>query len=74
VILNKENALPYILSLNILNKHKMTSSYESICEELDSLAVLYLTKLNEYSHEWKNTANEIQQVRNENKKNRELHR
>lgn len=40
----------------------MNNSYESICQELDSLAVLYLTKLNEYTHEWKYTANDFKQV------------
>lgn len=37
-------------------------TYESICEELDSLALSYLNILNEYTYEWKNTSNEFQQV------------
>ncbi|KAI8079139.1 hypothetical protein BDF21DRAFT_340362 [Thamnidium elegans] len=36
-------------------------TYESICEELDTLALDYLTVLNEYTHAWKNTGNEFQQ-------------
>ncbi|GAA5810211.1 hypothetical protein MFLAVUS_003630 [Mucor flavus] len=36
-------------------------TYESICEELDTLALDYLTILNEYTHAWKNTGNEFQQ-------------
>lgn len=40
----------------------MSTSYESVCEELDSIALTYLTKLNEYTHQWKDTSNEFQQA------------
>ncbi|KAG2211547.1 hypothetical protein INT46_006563 [Mucor plumbeus] len=37
-----------------------SNNYESICEELDSLSISYLTKLNEYTQQWKETGNQFQ--------------
>jgi hypothetical protein len=39
-----------------------SNNYESICEELDSLSISYLTKLNEYTQQWKETGNQFQKV------------
>ncbi|KAG2203277.1 hypothetical protein INT47_000197 [Mucor saturninus] len=36
-------------------------TYESVCEELDGLALSYLNILNEYTHQWKDAGNEFQQ-------------
>lgn len=41
----------------------LNMTFESICEELDSLALSYLNLLNEYTHQWKDTGNEFQQVK-----------
>lgn len=40
-------------------------TYESVCEELDSLALSYFNILNEYTHQWKDTGSEFQQVKQE---------
>lgn len=39
-----------------------SNNYESVCEELDSLSISYLTKLNEYTQQWKETGSQFQKV------------
>ncbi|CEP12734.1 hypothetical protein [Parasitella parasitica] len=36
------------------------NNYEAVCEELDSLSISYLTKLNEYTQQWKETSGQFQ--------------
>ncbi|OAD05719.1 hypothetical protein MUCCIDRAFT_106275 [Mucor lusitanicus CBS 277.49] len=37
-----------------------SNNYKAICQELDTLSIAYLTKLNEYSQQWKETGGQFQ--------------
>ncbi|EPB92455.1 hypothetical protein HMPREF1544_00753 [Mucor circinelloides 1006PhL] len=37
-----------------------SNNYKAICQELDNLSISYLTKLNEYSQQWKETGGQFQ--------------
>lgn len=39
-----------------------SSNYKAVCQELDALSIAYLTKLNEYSQQWKETGSQFQKV------------
>jgi hypothetical protein len=43
----------------------MSRNYKSVCEELDALTVSYLSILEEYREQWKESSSELQEVRKE---------
>lgn len=43
----------------------MSRDYKSVCEELDALTVSYLSILEEYREQWKESSRELEEVRKE---------